>query len=238
MGRNKKYSKEIMEKAVELSKIEGCKKASEMLRIPYKTIYNWYKREPEKNSNNGDGKDDLKYKDFQSYNKEAAEKGKIRLIKLLKEELSFDINGYARKDKEKLKEKRNFISFIYDSKGECPEGSIFQVLAKPHLENFYNEYSESCKNDKIYKSIYNRTLDELQDKDYAMKSYEIYHKADYEFELILWGYRNSVMFSLNKYNSINKLNEALCYIKENFLDGFFEGSFKLKENLMKSFLTC
>lgn len=37
MGRNKKYSKEIMENAVKLSKEKGCKKASESLGIPYKT---------------------------------------------------------------------------------------------------------------------------------------------------------------------------------------------------------
>ncbi|MCM1131994.1 MAG: hypothetical protein NC340_00825 [Ruminococcus flavefaciens] len=203
--------------------------------MPYKTVYNWYKEETKKDSKNADEKNDLKYKDFQSYNKEAAEKVKIRLIKLLKEELLFDINGYAGKDNEKLKEKRDFISFIYDIKKECQEGSIFQVLAKPHLENIYNEYSESCKNDKIYKIIYNRTLDKLQNENYAIKSYEIYHKADYEFELILWGYRNSVIFAPKKCNSVNKLNETLCYIKENFTDGSFEGPYALKENLIKSF---
>ena len=231
MGRNKKYSKEIMENAVKLSKEKGCKKASESLGIPYKTVYNWYKKESKQDSKNGD----LKYKDFQSYNKEAAEKVKIRLVKLLKEELSFDINDYAGNDNEKLKEKRDFISFICDSKRKCQEGSIFQVLVKPHLENIYNEYSESCRNDKIYKSIYKKTLNELQDEDYAKKSYEIYHKADYEFELILWSYRSSIIFNLGKCNSIDKLNEVLYYIRENFSDGFFEGSYNLKENLMKSF---
>lgn len=109
------------------------------------------------------------------------------------------------------------------------------MLAKPHLENIYNEYSESCRNDKIYKSIYNKTFDKLNDEDYAMTSYKIYHKADYEFELILWCYRNSMMFNLKECNSIKKLNETLFYIKENFTDGFFEGPYKLKENLIKSF---
>lgn len=231
MGRNKKYSKEIMENAVKLSKEKGCKKASKSLGIPYKTVYNWYKKESKQDSKNGD----LKYKDFQSYNKEAAEKVKIRLVKLLKEELSFDINGYAENDNEKLKEKRDFISFIYDMKSEYKEGSIFQVLAKPHLENIYNEYSESCKNDKIYKIIYNKTCDKLQDKDYAVTAYKIYHKADYEFELILSSYRGCIIYNLNGLNSVNKLNKVLCYIRENFTDGFFEGPYELKENLIKSF---
>lgn len=70
MGRNNKYSKEIMKKAVELSENEGCKKASETLGLPYKTVYNWYKKESKQDSKNGN----MRYKDFQSYNKEAAEK--------------------------------------------------------------------------------------------------------------------------------------------------------------------
>lgn len=234
MGRNKKYSKEIMENAVKLSKEKGCKKASESLGIPYKTVYNWYKKESKQDSKN----DDLKYKDFQSYNKEATEKVKIRLVKLLKNKLYFNIDDYVGEDekrKKRKKEKNDFINFLYDIKSKHQDGSIFQVLAKPHLENIYNEYSESCKNDKIYKSIYEKTLNKLKDEDYAKTSYEIYHKADYEFELILWGYRNSVIFNLKGRTSINKLNETLCYIRENFTDGFFEGPYELKENLIKSF---
>lgn len=231
MGRNNKYSKEIMKKAVELSENEGCKKASETLGLPYKTVYNWYKKESKQDSKNGN----MRYKDFQSYNKEAAEKVKIRLVKLLKEELSFDISGYAGNDDEKLNEKRDFISFICDSKRKCQEGSILQVLAKPHLENIYNEYSESCKNDKIYKNIYNKTLNKLNDEDYAMKSYEIYHKADYELELIIHNRRQSIIYNIGTYNSVNELKELLGCLKENFLDGFFECPFELKENLIKSF---
>lgn len=238
MGRNKKYSKELMDKAIDISRAEGCKKASETLGIPYKTIYNWYNKKNKHDGYNRKsvcGINALQYRSLQSCDKEADSKVKTRLVKFFKEELYFDINDYAGKDKDKRQEKRDFISFIQDIKSEYKEGNILQVLAKPHLENIYNEYSESCKNDKLYKIIYNRTFDKLQDNEYAMKSYEIYHKADYEFELILWKYRHGIIFNLNSHNSIDKLNEALCYIKENLLDGFFEGPFKLKENLIKSF---
>lgn len=238
MGRNKKYSEEIMNKAIDLSRAEGCKKASETLGIPYKTIYNWYNKKNKHDGysrKSGCGINALQYKSLQAYEKEADSKVKTRLVKFFKEELYFDINDYAGEDKDKRQEKRDFISFIQDIKSEYEEGYIFQVLAKPHLENIYNEYSESCKNDKLYKNIYNRTLDKLQDDEYAMKSYEIYHKADFEFELILWKYRHGIIFNLNSHKSIDKLNETLCYIKVNLLDGFFEGPFKLKENLIKSF---
>lgn len=240
MGRNRKYSEEIINKAIELSKAKGYKKASMKLGLSYKTVYNWCK---EKNF-------DIKVKtnEIDSYTSiakskcnsdelyiEATRKEIVRIVELLKNKLYFDIDDYVGEDEKRKKEKTDFINFLYDIKSKHQEGSIFQVLAKPHLENIYNEYSESCRNDKIYKSIYNKTFDKLNDEDYTMTSYKVYHKADYEFELILWCYRNSMMFNLKECNSINKLNETLFYIKENFTDGFFEGPYKLKENLIKSF---
>ena len=41
MGRNRKYSEEIINKAIELSKAEGYKNASVKLGLSYKTVYNW-----------------------------------------------------------------------------------------------------------------------------------------------------------------------------------------------------
>lgn len=243
MGRHRKYDEKIINDAIELARTEGCKKASEKLNIKYKTVYNWCKEkhiEVSIKNNESDSYTSVAKSKCNSdeFYMEATRKEILRLVMFLKEKLYFDIDAYAEKNEKRKKEKIDFISFIYDSKVECQEGSIFQVLAKPHLENIYNEYSESCKNDKIYKIIYKKTLDKLQDEDYAMESYKTYHKADYELELIIHNRRQSIMYNLGIYNSVNELKELLSCIRENFLDGFFEGSFELKENLIKSFLTC
>lgn len=277
MGRKSKYDDNLIKQAIKLSEEKGCKQAAKELEIPYKTVYNWYTK------NVGKKRDlnynDIKNKDFAEYDKEAEYKKRLRLVKFLKEELSFDIDGYVEKNAEKMKEKRDFIEFLLDSNDECQKGSIFQLLEKSHLENIYNEYSEKCTNNDIYKYIYKKTrhklieneidsskeslnqkiqflFEENNETDFEKKyvelteseqeyidylfsyedhSYEVYHKNDYRFELIVAHFRNNVMFNFRKEKNSNNLDKFLKYIKENFTDGFFDGPYELKDNLTKSF---
>lgn len=110
MGRNRKYSEEIINKAIELSKAKGYKKASMKLGLSYKTVYNWCK---EKNF-------DIKVKtnEIDSYTSiakskcnsdelyiEATRKEIVRIVELLKNKLYFDIDDYVGEDEKRKKKK-------------------------------------------------------------------------------------------------------------------------------------